>query len=253
MQIFCISLVAVSALIMLYSIIKYYKSLVYLKEQTNAKKVFVSWIYLACFIMMLFFFISYIINTVVYIFKKDITLQDPLIVCIFFCGAIFILAIVTMMRHLFRTARENSKLLNAKETAEQGSRAKSAFLANMSHELRTPMNAIIGMINIGKSALDIDRMVYCFKKIEDASHHLLGIINDILDLSKIEADKFELSEIEFNFEKMLQRVVNVVSFRVDERQQKLTIFIDKAIPEILIGDDQRLAQVITNLLGNAVK
>jgi signal transduction histidine kinase len=72
-------------------------------------------------------------------------------------------------------------------------------------------------------------------------------------MSKIEANKFELSPVEFNFEKMIQSAVNVVNFRVDEKQQKLTVYIDKEIPQTLIADDQRLDQVITNLLGNAVK
>jgi len=138
-------------------------------------------------------------------------------------------------------------------TAEAADRAKSAFLANMSHEMRTPMNAIIGMTMIGKTAVDINRKDYCFSKIEDASRHLLGVINDILDMSKIEANKFELSPVEFNFERMLQRVVDVINFRVDEKQQKLSVHIDNDIPETLIADDQRLAQVIINLLGNAVK
>jgi len=146
-----------------------------------------------------------------------------------------------------------TELISAKEQAEQGSRSKSAFLANMSHEIRTPMNAIIGMTVIGKTADDIPRKDYCFEKIENASQHLLGVINDILDMSKIEANKFELSHEEFDFEKMLQRVVNIVAFRADEKKQKLSVHIDKSIPRTLIGDDQRLAQVITNLLGNAVK
>jgi len=109
------------------------------------------------------------------------------------------------------------------------------------------------MSTIGKSASDIERKEYCFTKIEDASRHLLGVINDILDMSKIEASKFELSPEKFNFEKMIQLVVNVVNFRIDEKQQQFTVHIDKEIPNILIADDQRLAQVITNLLGNAVK
>jgi PAS domain S-box-containing protein len=139
------------------------------------------------------------------------------------------------------------------EQALSASRAKSAFLANMSHEIRTPMNTITGMTAIGKSAADAERKDYCFTKIEDASRHLLGVINDILDMSKIEANKFELSPVKFNFEKMIQSAVNVINFRVDEKHQKFTVHIDKKIPKNLIADDQRLTQVITNLLGNAVK
>jgi len=141
----------------------------------------------------------------------------------------------------------------AKNKSDAENKHKSAFLANMSHEIRTPMNAIIGMTTIGKSAADSIRKDYCFTKIEDASNHLLGVINDILDMSKIEANKFELAPAEFELEKMLRRVVNVVNFRIDEKQQKFSVHIDRAIPRVLIGDDQRIAQVITNLLGNAVK
>jgi len=141
----------------------------------------------------------------------------------------------------------------ARNKSERDNRHKSAFLANMSHEIRTPMNAIIGMTSIGKSSSDIERKNRCFTKIEDASNHLLGVINDILDMSKIEANKFELSSSEFCFEKMFQRAVNVVNFRMDEKHQKFTVHIDPVIPKILIGDDQRIVQVITNLLGNAVK
>jgi len=150
-------------------------------------------------------------------------------------------------------AHNISGLKEMEQQALSASRAKSIFLANMSHEIRTPMNAITGMIAIGKSASAIERKDYCFTKIEDASQHLLGIINDILDMSKIEANKYDLSPVEFNFEKMLHRVVDVINFRVEEKQQKLTVHIDDAIPRTLIADDQRLAQVVTNLLGNAVK
>jgi len=145
------------------------------------------------------------------------------------------------------------RIEGARNKSDRESRHKSAFLANMSHEIRTPMNAIIGMLTIGKSAPDIERKDYCFNKIEDASNHLLGVINDILDMSKIEANKFELSPVEFDFEKMLQRVVNVVNFRIDEKHQKFSVHIDHSIPRMLIGDDQRLAQILTNLLGNAIK
>ncbi|MDR2266964.1 MAG: response regulator [Christensenellaceae bacterium] len=146
-----------------------------------------------------------------------------------------------------------TEITQAKEHAEQASKAKSEFLANMSHEIRTPMNAIIGMTSIGKSANDITKKDYCLNKIQDASSHLLGIINDILDMSKIEANKFEMSFTEFNFEKMLIRVTNVVNFRVDEKKQNLFVKLDSKIPKNIISDEQRLAQVITNLLSNAIK
>ncbi|MCL1814537.1 MAG: response regulator [Treponema sp.] len=146
-----------------------------------------------------------------------------------------------------------TEIENSRQKAEEASRAKTNFLSNMSHEMRTPMNAIIGMTSIGKAAPDIEKKDYSFRKIEDASTHLLGVINDILDMSKIEANKFALSITEFVFEKMIQRVVDVINFRVDEKHQKLTVHIDPAIPHTLTGDEQRFAQVITNLLTNAVK
>jgi CheY-like chemotaxis protein len=123
----------------------------------------------------------------------------------------------------------------------------------MSHEIRTPMNAIIGMTAVAKLSPDLERKEYCLDKIEDASTHLLGIINDVLDMSKIEADKFELSHVDFNFEKALLKIVNVINFRMNEKRLDFSVYIDRNIPRILYGDDQRLAQVITNLLSNAVK
>ena len=148
---------------------------------------------------------------------------------------------------------DNTDTLRAKRHAESASLAKSQFLATMSHEMRTPMNAVLGMTSIGKAASDKSRMLYCFQRIEDASHHLLGVINDILDMSKIEANKFDLSLADFNFERMIQKVVNVVNFRINEKKQKLSVHIDEVIPRVMSGDDQRLAQVVTNILGNAAK
>jgi signal transduction histidine kinase/CheY-like chemotaxis protein len=147
----------------------------------------------------------------------------------------------------------NTMLNEALNKATEASKAKGEFLSHMSHEIRTPLNAIIGMTGIGKNSNTLDKKNYALNRIEDASTHLLGVINDILDMSKIEANKLELSSIEFNFEKMVQRVLNIISFRIDQKQQTLATNIGNNIPRTLIGDDQRLAQVITNLLGNAIK
>jgi len=141
----------------------------------------------------------------------------------------------------------------ALEKAQAASSAKSNFLSNMSHEMRTPMSAIIGMTMIGKSASDIEKKNYAFEKIEEASKHLLGVINDVLDMSKIEADKFELFSAEFDFEKLLHKATGIINFRLEEKHQRLSVYIDPDIPQTLIGDDQRLLQVLANLLSNAVK
>jgi signal transduction histidine kinase/CheY-like chemotaxis protein len=148
---------------------------------------------------------------------------------------------------------QREQLRDALCKANDANRAKSDFLSNMSHEIRTPLNAVIGMVAIGKGAADPERKNYALHNIEEASTHLLGVINDILDMSKIESGKFELSHVEFDFEKTMKRVVNVVRLRIDEKRQKFSVYIDQRIPRRLIGDDQRLAQVITNLLWNAIK
>ncbi|MDR2746451.1 MAG: response regulator [Treponema sp.] len=151
-----------------------------------------------------------------------------------------------------RALREKERNL-ALEEAKRASQAKSDFLANMSHEMRTPMNAIIGMAAIGKAAPDIGKKEYSLEKIAEAGSHLLGVINDVLDMSKIEANKFELDPMDFDFEQMLRKTIDVISFKMNEKRQQFTLNIDSGVPGILYGDEQRLSQVITNLLSNAVK
>ncbi|WP_424244631.1 signal transduction histidine kinase/ActR/RegA family two-component response regulator [Elusimicrobium posterum] len=141
----------------------------------------------------------------------------------------------------------------AKKKAEEASRAKSDFLARMSHEIRTPINAIMGMTSIGLMSKNIEKKDYCFEKIETASNHLLGVINDILDMSKIEANKLELSFSEFEFEKMLSKIALLLKVKIDEKKQNLNIVIGQNVPKFIFSDEQHLSQVIFNLLSNAVK
>ena len=146
-----------------------------------------------------------------------------------------------------------TEIKTAIDDANRANRAKSEFLENMSHEIRTPLNAVIGMSAIAKGTAEIDKIHYCMEKIEESSTHLLGLINDILDMSKIEADRFDLSFAELDFEKMIVRIIDMMRFRFDEKRLNFEAYFDTSIPFSLICDEQRLSQVIMNLLSNAAK
>jgi len=141
----------------------------------------------------------------------------------------------------------------AKVTAELSSKAKGEFLSRMSHEMRTPMNAIIGMTGIALKSSDSSQKEHCLMNIHDASHHLLGIINDILDMSKIEAQKFETNISKFVFADMIQSVFLLNQFRIESKRQVMTNLIDEKIPTYICSDEQHLTQIITNLISNASK
>jgi len=164
-----------------------------------------------------------------------------------------IFLVATVIRDITVFIEHERKLEEARKAAEAASIAKGEFLSRMSHEIRTPMNAIIGMINIGMAAEDVYRKNYCFSKADTAAKHLLDLINDILDMSKIEADKLELSYSEFDFEKTLKDIISITNVRAVKKNLHFIVNLESDVPTYIFSDELRLSQVITNLLTNAIK
>jgi len=150
-------------------------------------------------------------------------------------------------------SNNQKKLEIAVVEAEHANNAKTEFLANMSHEIRTPMNAIIGMSEILEHEKLDERQMSFVKDINISAHSLLGIINDILDMSKIEAGKLELNPVDYNFKQFIDNIVSMFTHIAEKRSIKFKYEAIGDIPEYLHGDDIRLRQIITNICGNAVK
>ena len=144
-------------------------------------------------------------------------------------------------------------LMREKENAQAAAKAKSEFLSRMSHEMRTPMNAIIGMTKVAENTTDAEKITHALATIDASSKHLLGIINDVLDISKIEAGSFKLVDEPLNIEKTIANACNLVANQVEKKRQELSVAMEPELNVSYMGDELRLSQVLTNLLSNAVK
>ncbi len=150
--------------------------------------------------------------------------------------------------------QQNTELTEALRACEEENRAKSSFLSSMSHDIRTPMNAIIGMTSIGLSHIDEKpRVLDCLQKIQTASAHLMSLVNDVLDMSRIASGRMTLSEEPFSLADLVHDLTIIVRPQAAQKHQSLEIEIGKIYEENLIGDPLHLRQIFVNIIGNAVK
>jgi signal transduction histidine kinase/CheY-like chemotaxis protein len=181
---------------------------------------------------------------------KMVRAQRPWLIGV---SALLLCVLVLLLAMFQRSRLEGKKLEIQTRAAEAASRTKSEFLANMSHEIRTPINAVTGMTAIARGSGDLNRIYDCLDKIGLASRQLLGLVNDILDMSKIEAKKFELVHEPFALEAMARNMGSIIGVRTSEKKQRFVMDIAPDIPQVVIGDEMRFSQILLNLLSNAVK
>lgn len=146
-----------------------------------------------------------------------------------------------------------SQLIKSKEAAEYAKKVKENFLANMSHELRTPINGIIGLTHILRNTELNAQQSNVVDLLDVSSQSLLGVINDVLDISKIEAGKFTILRTNNNLRKTVRAVYDLLKYKADDKNLEFNLYIEEAVPEILVYDSLRLNQILMNLLSNAIK
>jgi signal transduction histidine kinase/CheY-like chemotaxis protein len=189
--------------------------------------------------------------------RQAVLRNDIARICLAFTAlvalAMLLLAADQLRREIANRRRSEAEAAAQRDIAEEATRAKSDFLANMSHEIRTPMNAIIGLSHLVLKTDLTPRQRDYLKKIQGSGQHLLGIINDILDFSKIEAGKLTVEEIEFDLERVLDNLANLISEKTTAKGLELVFDVDRDVPHSLVGDPLRLGQVLINYANNAVK
>ena len=170
------------------------------------------------------------------------------------CASILIFLSLIFIRYFFITRSQVYELEKARQIALEASTAKSKFLANMSHDIRTPMNAIVGMTAIATAHIDDQKQVQnCLRKITLSSKHLLGLINDVLDMSKIESGKLTLTTEQISLKEVVEGIVNIMQPQVKAKRQTFDIHVENILTENVWCDGVRLNQVLLNLLSNSTK
>ena len=170
------------------------------------------------------------------------------------CASVLIILTVIFLRYFSITRSQMNELEKARQAALEANKAKSEFLANMSHDIRTPMNAIVGMTAIAAAHIDDRKQVEnCLRKITLSSKHLLGLINDVLDMSKIESGKLTLTTEQISLKEVVEGIVNIMQPQVKTKKQTFDIHVENILTENVWCDGVRLNQVLLNLLSNATK
>lgn len=164
-----------------------------------------------------------------------------------------VVGVAMIERDISERKRVAAEIRRAVQEAERANRAKGEFLANVSHELRTPMNAIIGMTELSLDEAIPDQVRDYLETAKDSAEVLLRLLNDILDFSRIEAGRFELDEAKFNLRETLEETVKTLAMRAHEKGLEIALHMPHDIPDRLVGDPVRLRQVVSNLVGNAIK
>lgn len=190
-----------------------------------------------------------LLNETLETMNEDRTIATVSVCVIILCMLIFIFFVYFKM-----TRKQMTELEEARQEALEATKAKSAFLSNMSHDIRTPMNAIVGMTAIAMTHIDDkDQVQNCLRKITLSGKHLLGLINDVLDMSKIESGKMTLTAEQVSLREVVESVVGIVQGQIKGKEQHFNVHIDNIIVENIYCDSVRLNQILLNLLSNAVK